>query len=300
PRASGRLHHRVWFRGARRADYGIWWWGRTCLVSDSERWLQRASESVPPGKNALLEPIPWAAAPELKGPLSALVVHVENPDEECVHVFESWAARAWQPLCLVQAHPVQGLAAFYYGLLRLGYRAIQVDSARGAQWASLREHLERQWRGYVSLVPLLADGLGCRDPLVVEALAVAAAGQPRLRTVKQWAEALGLPGYGPLEVLLTAHGLPSPKHLLGLIRLAAVMAYARKRGGRCRREKLAAEFLFPSGDYLGKRTKQLVGIPLCRLVGYELEEALARIAPSYLEKPPPHEEKPTARNENSP
>ncbi len=126
------------------------------------------------------------------------------------------------------------------------------------------------------LVPQIAKylGWGC-DPPVIQALAIALQLMPERRTVRAWATELGFTSRQQLEDLLGRRGLPNPKVILDRLRLARVVDYAARSRGSLTRDQLARLFHYPSGGYLGKRAKDLTGLPLGRLVETGVSQVFA-------------------------
>lgn len=215
----------------------------------------------------LVERWEWSEAGALKDPADALVLDLTAPFAEKFPLFEKWCVKAWQPVCLVSLAAEPGAGEFGGRLRDFGWRHVVVTGTRRSYW---REHcsiLTRIVESGANLVPQIAQflGWGC-DPPVVEALAVALELIPEKRTVQAWASELGLRNRQQLDELLSRRDLPSPKAILDRLRLARAIEFATRLERPPTRDELAAQFGYSNGDYLGKRARELTGLPLGQLV----------------------------------
>ncbi len=243
------------------------------VVSDRAAWTDSAVE-VCRMLDCLAECWQWSEARALSDPADTLLLDVTGPFAKRRLLLEKWAARAWQPVCLVSLAPEPGAAEFRSWLNSLRYRRVLLTGTRRAYWRELRSSLQAILDSRAKLVPEVAKVLDCYDPAVIEALSVALLLIPERRTVNSWAMELGFRSRQQLEALFADRALPSPKTIFDWLRLVRVVEFAGGSGRQQTRDELARVFRYPSGDYLGKRCKELTGLPLRRLVNGGVEGTL--------------------------
>lgn len=210
------------------------------------------------------ERLAWPETAVFEGPVAAVLADIEQPVER-LPPFEAWAIRGWQPLVIVSLVSKPGSEQLFSELARLGFSLALYYSDRTEYWNDLQSTLETMLDRHLWLVPEFVKAMGTAALPVIGALAAAVGGQPDVRTVDRWAERSQIDGYRALYDLLVNRGLPPPKRLLTWIRLCWAVAYAREVPRLRSREEVARRLRYPNADYMGKRCKELVGVPFSRV-----------------------------------
>ncbi|NIW36285.1 MAG: hypothetical protein GWN32_07030 [Gemmatimonadetes bacterium] len=237
-------------------------------------WVGRASEIIH-DLGAVAETWEWSEAAGLSRPADALLVQVDA--RHCRRdVLSGWAERAWQPFCVVSLEPSRGATGCEAFLQGLGYERFLQPTGRDTYWTEIRENLISIIESGARLVPLVTKALATNDVSIVRMLSVAARMIPRQKTVATWADKLGLPGPQRLDDRFVDLRLPSPKRVLDTLRLLQVLEFAHRSSSRHSRDDLGRLFNYSSGDYLGKRARELAGCALGELRGMELNEVAVR------------------------
>ncbi len=254
------------------------------LVSDRSDWTDAAVELCRE-MEGLAEHWCWSAARGLANPGDALLIDLVNPFPARQPLFGEWASRAWQPISVVSLAPQPGAAGMAAWLGSLGYSRLLQPTARVPYWHELQSNLKTVLQSRARIVPLAAEALSCYDPPVIRALSEALLLIPERRTVNAWAIGLGLERRQQLEALFAARHLPRPKEVLEALRLARAVESALRSSHPPSREELARRFRYPSGDYLGKRAKQLTGLSLGQLFTVGVSGVLSCLRPGAQPRP---------------
>jgi len=235
--------------------------GRTLVVGGSEDWRRGVARLVS-AVNLVPEITSWSEASNIDQPKKALIAYVDGPHVEADLVTGVWASQAMQPATSVSIAPEPGAASLQHSLVSLGFERLLKPrpAARtgGKYWQRLERDIKRLSEQRFELVPVLADLLDCSDTWIVQVLATAIE-YPTPGSLGAWLERLRLPSAEVLHARLLKLGLPPPKPTLDAIRLARA-AYVSYLTGATR-DDVAAECGFTSGDYLGRRSKVLAGVP---------------------------------------
>ena len=246
------------------------------LVSDRPDWVESA-RSVCIRAHVIAERESWSSVKTRAERVAAMVLDVSSPFEIRRPQLAEWAHMGRQPLSILCITPDRGAADLSMWLQRLGYRHL----VHGDRPDEYRDDLEallglitgrRAW-----IVSEIASVLDCFEPEILEALSVAITLIPEHTTVEYWTRELGLRRRQRLWELFARHELPGPKRVLEWLRLARVVDHAATRS-RVSRDDLARTFRYSSGNYLGRRAKQLAGQPLGQLVAGGVTWLLAQLS----------------------
>lgn len=243
------------------------------LVSDRQSWVDRL---LPTCRDcgAVVELVGWSSAAAVGGPVSAVVADATSPFERKSAVFAEWAARLRYPSCVVSVAPDLGAAEFVWYLRARGYERVEQSAGGEGYGEWVRSGLQDMLGAKLWLVPLVAEQLGTRDPLVVETLCAALEMIPGEVTVDHWARRLGWQTRRRLERLFRERGLPNPKDVLGWLRLLVLADAAEHSPEPLSAVQLAQEHNYTSGRYLRRRIRELTGRGLELVQEVDLEGLL--------------------------
>lgn len=235
------------------------------VVTDRDAWAEAALGSLDV-LGLVAERAAWSSAPRLDGTPAAVALDVAAPFGRKVRQCERWAARAWQPLCVCCLAAEPGAARVAAGLRSLGYSTVELLPSEEGHWQDLLSRLRRRVENHAWIATRFAQAFGCYDRWIVEAFHVALDTLPAGGSMEHWAARLGLRRRQDLAVMFAERGLPRPKALWDWVRLIRLIEFARAAGLKSTREKLAREFGYSSGDYLGRRVRELSGVSLGALL----------------------------------
>lgn len=236
--------------------------GRIAVLADDRLWAKQAME-LSREVGGAPERFAWSEAGMIEMPVRAILVLRDRSDSgQTSATLASWAATGWQPLAIVTDRPAPGSHGFAERIRELGYDAPLHHPAPGddteGYWREFLQCLRDRFERRLWLVPHFVSELGQADPWCARALEVLAR-NPRTRTVEDWARLTGLSGRRALEREFAERALPPPKRLLVRFRLAQAICERYETGSTL--DAVARALAYPSGDYLGRRCRQLTGLP---------------------------------------
>lgn len=193
--------------------------------------------------------------------MGALVLDVAKPFANKRPQLTAWARTGRQPVSILCIAPERGAADLSAWLRGLGYRHLLYGDRPEEYCDQLEAKLRLITDRRAWIVSEIAKELDCFEPDVLDALSVAITLIPEHTTVEYWTRELGMRRRQRLWELFARYGLPGPKRVLEWLRLARVVDYAATPS-RVSRDDLARTFRYSSGNYLGRRAKQLAGQPL--------------------------------------
>ncbi len=237
--------------------------GAIRLITDRAAWAD-AIEDRCARFDLVIERWSWHARPPTPPPYRVFLLDIARRSPAVSRVVSRLAEFAWQPLCIVSVAPVPGAVSLVSRLDDMAFDHVLSIRDRPSYWDAVRDDVDAVLRGDGWLLPLAAQALSCHEPAVLRALMRLLEPMPGARTVTRWANTLQLRRQD-LGTLFAVHGLPSPKAVLDLVRLARV-TYASSERPQLSRDELARRFGYSSGDYLGKRAKQLTGCAFGQVV----------------------------------
>ncbi len=240
------------------------------LVSDREEWLRELRASCR-GVGVIPEDESWSSAATRRWPLAALVLDLTVPFEPRRALLTKWTRRGWQPVCALCISPERGAAELDAWVRSQGclwiFHGVHPSEYGDDLERSLHDIIERRlW-----LVVEFAKALDCRNRDVIHALSVAMTLIPAHKTVESWRKELGLRRRQDLAELLSRAGLPRPKRMLRLLRLARVLEYATMRATPVARTELARRFGYADVKYLRREARALTSQALDRLIAGGLD-----------------------------
>jgi hypothetical protein len=246
------------------------------VVTDRAAWAERALRLLH-GPAVVVEQTTWSAGLGLEDIPAAVVFDMTCPFQAKRRLCRELAERAWQPLsiCCLAAEPGAARAATY--LRRLGYSVVELLPAEEAHWEDLQAQVQRILHSCAWIAPRLARALDCYDRQVVGAYVAALDILPGRASVKLWAERLGMRRQD-LAAVFAEMGLPTPKIMFNWVWLVRLIEFAQGAGRNMTREELASEFGSPSPDYVGRRARELTGVPLRELLAGGSARALEIMA----------------------
>lgn len=245
------------------------------LVSDRTDWVDGAIEVC---RDLAVAPecLTWDDSGSVGDLGCALVADVVTEAGERTAAIELWAARAWQPLCVLSLIPTLGAGSLYQRFQRLGYRRIVPVNGLPSYWQCIRGNVRAVLNGPSRLIPMIAEWYYCYEPKILSTLTVAADLADEVRTVQGLSRALGFERPTELRKLFAHSGCPPPKEVLERLRLALAVEYARTRDPRPTRDEVAQRFKYSSGVYLGRHSRRLTGLSFGSLVEFGPSAALRR------------------------
>lgn len=248
---------------------------RVVVIGDDPSWTAQVVR-ITVGLDASPEIIPTADG-SVELPLVSLVTFGHGADQEYRARLARWANRGLSALTLISSPPSSGLASLRAFLERRGFPPALVYHSfpepdpeyRRDLTIRLTEHLShRLW-----LVPYFIRVLGVPDPDLERVLSVAIR-NPRMTTVDGWARASGLRRHG-IDRMFRGLGIGPPKRLLAWLRLAQAVCERCESG--LPRDDIAACLGYPNGDELGRRSRDLAGLPFGQLADAGLPSVLDRL-----------------------
>jgi len=246
------------------------------VVTDRSAWAEKALRLLD-GPAVVVELTTWAVGSGLEDIPAAVVLDITCPFQAKRRLCGELAERAWQPvsICCLAAEPGAARAATY--LRRLGYSVLELLPGEEARWEDLQARVQRILDSCAWIAPRLACALDCYDRRVIDALVAALDILPGRASVKVWAERLGMRRQD-LGAVFAEMGLPTPKIMFNWVWLVRLIEFAQGAGRNMTREELVGQFGSPSPEYVGRRARELTGIPLGKLVAAGSQRVLEIMA----------------------
>jgi hypothetical protein len=246
-------------------------------VTDRPTWADRAVRaSLDTG--ARFERWTWSDAGRLDRLPDAIVLDLSGPFPEKLQLLEEWANRAWQPVCLVALSLEQGSSEVGRQLGALGYLNPEPMVENTTYEATLCGRLEQILGSEMRLLSKLLSELECSDPEVAAVLMLGNLLIGKRRTVESWVLEIGYPGRKALAQLLGGCGLAVPKLVFDGLRTVRMISHAERTRHRPSRDELASLVGYSSGDYAGKRMRDLWGLSLGGLAALGVDGTIALVA----------------------
>jgi hypothetical protein len=246
------------------------------VVTDRSAWADKALRLLD-GPGVVVEQTTWSAGSGLEDVPAAMVFDITCPFQAKRRLCGELAERAWQPVavCCLAAEPGAARVSGY--LRRIGYSVVELLPAEDAHWEDLQAQVSRILEGCAWIAPRFARALDCYDRQVVDAYVGALDILPGRASVELWADRLAMRRQD-LAAMFAEMGLPTPKTMLDWLWLVRLIEFAQAAGQKMKRKDLAGQFGSPSPDYVGRRARELTGVPLGKLLAAGSQRALEIMA----------------------